>query len=274
MENYPKTVFELEKQFDTEQKCFKYLAKIRWPQGFKCPKCKGIKAWLTKRGLYYCTQCGFQSSVTAGTMFQDTKKPLKLWFRIIWHITSQKFGTNAMGIQRVFGLGSYRIVWAWLHKLRYAMVRPGRDRLSGIIDIDETYFGGKIAGKRGRGAEGKRLIFVAVESKDNKIGRVRLKQISDASAYSLESAIKESVEPGSTIRTDGWRGYRGVSHIGYKHKVVRDTPEIGTNLLPKVNRVIALLKRWFLGTYQGRVAPSHLDYYLDEFTFYHREPME
>lgn len=267
MENYPKTMLELEKQFSTEKECIEYLFKVRWPEGFNCPKCKGAKAWLTNRGLYHCSNCGFQSSVTAGTIFQDTKKPLKLWFRIIWHITSQKYGTNALGTQRVFGLGSYRIVWAWLHKLRCAMVRPGRDRLSGVIDIDETYFGGERTGKRGRGAEGKTLIFVAVESKDSGIGRIRLKQISDASAHSLEPAIKESVEPGSIIHTDGWRGYSRVSQIGYKREVIRDSTETGVNLLPNVNRVVSLLKRWLMGTYQGRVEHSHLDYYLDEFTF-------
>jgi len=267
MENYPRNMLELEKQFSTEKECLEYLSKVRWPEGFICPKCKGSKAWLTNRGLYHCSQCGFQSSIIAGTVFQDTKKPLKLWFRIIWHITSQKYGTNALGIQRVFGLGSYRIVWAWLHKLRCAMVRPGRDRLSGIVDIDETYFGGERTGKRGRGAEGKTLIFVAVESKDNRIGRIRLKRILDASAESLEPAIKEFVEPGSIIHTDGWKGYNGVSKIGYKHEVIKDNTGIGINLLPKVNRVVSLLKRWLLGTYQGRIEPSHLDYYLDEFTF-------
>ena len=260
-------MLELEERFATESACLEYLFNIKWAGGFSCPQCQEPKAWLTKRGLYHCSRCGFQSSVIRGTIFQDTKKPLRLWFRIIWHVTSRKYGTNALGLQRVFGLGSYRTAWTWMHKLRRAMVRPGRDRLSGIVDIDEAYIGGEKSGKRGRGAAGKTLILVAVEHKDNRMGRIRLKRIANASAQSLETAIQETIEPGSCIHTDGWRGYCGVSHIEYVHEVVREGSEIGINLLPKVNRVVSLLKRWWLGTYQGRVEPSHPDYYLDEFTF-------
>jgi len=260
-------MLELEQRFNSETACLEYLAKIRWPEGFNCPHCGSQKAWFTNRGLYRCVECDFQVSVISGTIFQDTKKPLQVWFRIIWHVTSQKYGTNALGIQRVFGLGSYRTAWTLLHKLRRAMVRPGRDRLSGIVDIDETYIGGKKSGKRGRGAEGKALIFVAVERKDNKIGRIRLKRIPDASAQSLEPAIKESVKPGTTINTDDWNGYNRVSKIGYKHEIIHKSPEVGVNLLPRVNTIASLLKRWLLGTYQGRVQVTFLDYYLDEFTF-------
>jgi len=267
MEDYPRTLLEFENRFATEEACLEYLFRLRWPEGFRCPKCGHTKAWSTKRALYHCVRCGFQTSVTAGTIFQDTKKPLRLWFRAIWHLTSQKYGANALGLQRVLGLGSYRTAWTWLHKLRRAMVRPGRDRLSGPVDADETYIGGEKPGKRGRGAAGKVLVIVAVEVKEGKIGRIRLKRVPDASERSLGGAVKEAVEPGSTVRTDGWKGYRGLSKKGYAHEVVRKEAEVGRNLLPKVNRVVALLKRWLLGTYQGRVEPSHLDYYLDEFTF-------
>jgi len=143
----------------------------------------------------------------------------------------------------------------------------GRDRLSGTVDIDEIYIGGKRAGKRGRGAEGKALVFVAVESKGNRIGRIRLKRIPDASAGSLEPAIKGAVEPGTIINTDDWRGYSGVSKIGYKHEIVHKSSEVGVNLLPRVNIIASLLKRWLLGTYQGRIQAPFLDYYLDEFIF-------
>lgn len=258
---------EFEQRFNTEKACVEYLFTLRWPNGFQCIKCGHDKAWTTKENLYRCVKCGFKNSVTVGTIFQDSKKPLKIWFRAIWHLTSQKYGANALGLQRVLGFGSYHTAWTWLHKLRRSMIRPGRERLSGIVDIDETYIGGKISGKRGRGAEGKALIFIAVESKNDKIGRIRLKRISDASAQSLEPAIKECVEPGTIIYSDDWNGYNGVSKIGYIHKIVRKNSEVGVNLLPKVNRVVSLLKRWLLGTYQGRVQPPFLDYYLDEFTF-------
>lgn len=267
MEDYPRTLLEFEERFATEEACLEYLFKMRWPEGFQCTQCRHEKAWSTTRGLFHCAYCGFQTSVTAGTIFQDTKKPLRLWFRAIWHLTSQKYGANALGLQRVLGLGSYRTAWMWMHKLRRAMVRPGRDRLSGTVDVDETHIGGEKPGKRGRGAAGKVLIVVMVEVKDNKIGRIRLSRVPDASAPSLEGAVKEGVAPGTTVCTDGWPGYKGLSKIGYEHEVIRDGADIGRNMLPRVNRVVALLKRWLLGTYQGRVQPSHLDYYLDEFTF-------
>ena len=154
-----------------------------------------------------------------------------------------------------------------LHKLRSAMVRPGRDRLVGPVQVDEIFIGGAHPGKRGRGTEGKTLVVVAVEVKNKRLGRIRLHKIKDASGASLIPAIKESVQPQGEIRTDGWQGYRQLSYSGYKHTIIRKTADVGGNLLPLVNRVAALLKRWLLGTHQGKPAASHLDYYLDEFVF-------
>ena len=220
-----------------------------------------------RRGLYRCVSCRFETSVIAGTVFQDTKKPLCLWFRAIWHLTSQKYGANALGLQRVLDLGSYRTAWMWLYKLRRAMVRPGRERLAGIIQVDEIYMGGEKSGKRGRGAVGKALVVVMVEVKEDKIGRIRLRRVHGASSSSLESAVQQGVETGSAVHTDGWGGYGRLSAMGYIHEVVRKEAAVGRNLLPKVNLVVALLKRWLLGTYQGGIQLSHLDYYLDEFAF-------
>ena len=141
MEDYPRTMLELEKRFASEEACLQYLTELRWPDGFRCPRCGSGKAWYTKRGLYRCGDCDYQVSVTAGTVFQDTRKPLRMWFRAIWSVTSQKHGVSALGLQRDLGLGSYHTAWAWLHKLRRAMVRPGRGRLSGTVEVDETYIG-------------------------------------------------------------------------------------------------------------------------------------
>jgi transposase-like protein len=219
------------------------------------------------RLLFRCTQCELETSITAGTLFQDTRKPLRLWFQAMWYVTNQKHGVSAMGLGQALGLGSYRTAWMWLHKLRRAMVRPGRGRLQGTVEIDETYVGGQRPGKRGRGAEGKVLVLVAAQKDGKRVGRIRLRRIDDASADSLETVIKEMVTPGSMIRTDEWLGYNGLKAQGYSHKVVRRKPSVGDNLLPLANRVTSLLKRWLLGTHQGAVRPSHLDYYLDEFTF-------
>lgn len=267
MEDYPKTISEFEERFADEEACRLYLFQLRWPQGFHCPRCDSDRAWLTKRGLHRCKECDFQVSVTAGTIFQDTRKPLLQWFRAMWYVTSQKQGISALGLQRFLGLGSYHTAWTWLHKLRRAMVRPGRDRLHGLVEVDETYIGGEHSGKRGRGAQGKELVVIAVEDKDEALGRIRMCLVKDASAASLTRAVQECVEPGSTVTTDGWSGYNGLKAAGYGHRVVRNESVPGDNLLPLAHRVASLLKRWILGTHQGAIRPSHLAYYLDEFTF-------
>ncbi len=267
MECYPKTLIEFEDWFSTEESCHDYLVKLRWPDGFKYPRCSKSNAWFTSRGLYKCISCKTQTSVTAGTIFQDTKKPLRIWFHAIWHLTNQKFGANALGLKNIMGFGSYRTAWTLLHKLRLAMVRPGRDCLSGIVEVDETYIGGRKAGKRGRGSAGKALVVVAAQDIDNKIGRIRMTRVADASSESLQKAVQKMIEPNSTIRTDGWKGYMQLSNMGYKHIISRNGADIGKNLLPLAHRIDALVKRWLVGTYQGAVRISHLDYYLDEYTF-------
>ena len=160
MEDYPKTLAEFEERFSTEDACRSYLYALRWPDGFVCPRCGQRKAWLMGNGLYWCSSCDYKVSVTAGTIFERTKKPLIDWFRVIWWVTGQKYGASAKGLQRMLGIGSYETAWTWLHKLRRAMVRQGRDRLSGNIEVDEIFVGGeKHDGKRGRGASGKALVL-------------------------------------------------------------------------------------------------------------------
>jgi transposase-like protein len=195
--------------------------------------------------------------------------PLSLWFRAIWWVTSQKNGASALGLQRVLGLGSYETAWTWLHKLRRAMVRPDRDRLAGRVEIDETYLGGEEEGVRGRQTHAKALIVVAAQENGKGIGRIRMRRIADASAASLHPFVVDSVDPGSVVHTDGWEGYSNLGARGYDHHVtvLRGKPESASDLLPRVHRVVSLLKRWLLGTHQGAVSHEHLDYYLDEFTF-------
>ena len=197
MEDYPRDLLEFEARFSTESACRDYLMRLRWPEGFRCPRCSGRKTWPLRGVLLQCAGCGYQSSVTAGTIFQDTRKPLTLWFRAMWCVTSQKNGASAMGLQRVLGLGSYKTAWTWLHKLRRAMVRPGRDRLSGTIEVDEAFLGALEEGARGRQTETKALIVVAAQEDGNGIGRIRMRRIPDASADSLMAFVQEAIEPGS-----------------------------------------------------------------------------
>jgi transposase-like protein len=267
---YPRNMNELEAQFSDEEACRAYLFKLRWPDGFSCPRCGGRQGWPARDGrLMMCSACGRQTSVTAGTIFQDTRTPLTMWFRAAWLVTSQPNGISALTLQRQLGLGSYQTAWTWLHRFRRAMVRPGRDRLKGVVEVDETYFGGEEEGTIGRETYWKVPIVVAAEEVGRGIGRIRLRQIPDCSGDSLEAFIKEVVEPGSTIHTDGWSSYRGLPKLGYVHQVanISGSGYDAHELLPRVHRVIALLKRWLLGTHQGGVSAEHLDYYLDEFTF-------
>ena len=262
--NYPTSLSEFEAQFATPEDCIKYLAQLRWPDGFICPQCGNRDAWITARGLWHCRICNRQTSVTAGTILHGVRSPLTLWFRAMWHITSQKYGANALGLKRVLELGSYQTAWEWLHKLRRAMVRPGRDQLAGIVQVDETYIGGKKKpGKRGRGAAGKVPVGIAVEDKDLEgIGRIRLAVLPDVSSVSLVTFVENSVVPGSTVITDDWKGYSSLSDKGYRHDICEDSKELA---MPHL--VASLLKRWLLGTYQGAVRRGCLSYYLDEFTF-------
>lgn len=265
-EDYPRTLPELEKRFSSEPACREYLFIIRWPEGFICPRCHGKTAWPMSRSLWKCGSCSYQVSVTAGTIFQDSHLPLTMWFRAMWYITSQKNGMSAQGLQRVLGLGSYKTAWAVLHKLRRAMVRPGRDRLRGTVEVDETYWGGEEEGVVGRLTEEKALIIVAAEADGKGIGRIRLRRIPDMTKTSLHGFIEQAVEPGSTVRTDGLNAYMSLEGYVHDRHVQRHQPK-GEHLLPRVHRVVSLLKRWLLGTHQGAIRHEHLDYYLDEFTF-------
>jgi transposase-like protein len=266
-EDYPRTLMELERRFATDEACRAYLFALRWPEGFVCPSCGGREAWAMRRGLWLCQGCRRQVSVTAGTVFQDSHVPLSTWFRAMWHVTSQKHGASALGLQRVLGLGSYKTAWTMLHKLRRAMVRPGRDRLRGTVEVDETYWGAEEPGVIGRQTYDKALILVAAEEQGAGIGRIRLRRVPDTSQVSLHGFIAQAVEPGSVVRTDGLPSYLGLE--GYRHdrQVQRRQPPGAEPLLPRVHRVVSLLKRWLLGTYQGAVRMGHLDDYLDEFTF-------
>ena len=263
-------MLEFKKRFNTEQSCQEYLYQMRWPEGFICPHCHHRQYWMMNRGQsqqYRCKSCRFWISATAGTIFQDTHIPLQVWFGAIWQMVSQKHGISALGLQQVLGLSKYRTAWTMLHKLRVAMVRPGRDQLIGPVEVDETYIGGPRHGKRGRGALNKTLVVVAVEDKGNHLGRIRLHKVKDASGESLITAVKESVQSKSEVRTDDWNGYNKLSASGYEHTIIRKTADVGENLLPLANRVISLLKRWLQGTHQGAPRSSHLGYYLDEFVF-------
>ena len=258
--------------FPDDAACVAYLERLRWGEGFVCPGCGGLHAWAASRGLgsRVCAGCGKRVSVTAGTVFAATRSPLSQWFAAAWHVCSTKNGASALGLQTLLGLGSYETAWAWLHKLRRAMVIPGRDLLSGDVEVDETYVGGVEPGTHGGRARSKKAqVAIAVECRGRGSGRVRLSRIPDASARSLHGFIKANVGVGAQVLTDAWQGYQGIESAGYLHGPVsiRASTENASAKLPRVHRVAALLKRWLLAVHQGGVRADQLDFYLDEFTF-------
>lgn len=267
--DYPATYQELLSWFPDDASCLDYMASVRWPDGFACPACTEREFWRTGKALWMCRDCGRKTSVTAGTIFHRTRTPLSTWFAAIWFITSQKNGVSAQGLQRVLGFGSYETAWAWMHKLRRAMVRPDCDQLSGVVEIDETFVGGVTAGRPGASSE-KVPIMVAVEkvAGGRKLGRIRLEVTDRPGTLELVAFAQRAVAPGSTIRTDGARMMRKLGDLGYTHEYVTgyNAPD-PTEVLPGVHLTASLLKRWLTGTLHFAVAEHQLPYYLDEFTF-------
>jgi len=271
-EDYPKNFQEFLSQFKTNDDCWSYLFKMRWGTEFRCPSCKNDKYWVTKKKLIHCIKCNHQTSVTVGTIFQKTRKPLLLWFHVMWWIAAQKTGISATNLKDFMGFGSYETAWTWLHKLRKAMVRPGREKLEGEVEVDETYIGGeeKGTGKRGRGAQTKTLVVVATECTGKQIGRVRFRCIDAASGKNLSLFINDTIATGSKVITDGWDGYSFLEHSkDYKHikKVISGSGHDAHELLPHVHMVDSLVKRWINGTHQGAISRKHLPFYLDEYSF-------
>ncbi len=256
--------------FPDDASCTTYLARLRWPQGFVCPNCKAASnAWNESRSRMECRVCHHQTSVTAGTIMDKTRTPLTTWFEAAWHLTTAKNGLSAKTLERTLGT-AYRTAWAILQRYRVSMVRSEREPLSGTIEVDETHVGGvEQGGKRGRGST-KSIVVVAVEIKEPKgFGRIRMRHVPDASGASLQQFVRDAVAQGATVHTDGWTGYNGLGDYGYLHEktILSSSGDPGHVAMPGVHRVVSLLKRWVLGTYQGSIVPAHLQSYLEEFTF-------
>lgn len=265
---YPRDQMEFDETLKTDEDCLKYLIEVKWPAGYECNKCGSKEYWIVSRRRIKCKNCNELTSVLAGTFFEQTNKPLTMWFRAIWWMIAQKNGVSASGLQKILGIGSYKTAWIWLHKLRRLMVFPNRELLHGKIEMDETLVGGAAEGKRGRGAENKTIVAIAVELMPQGTGRVRLKVIPDFTGKSLLRFIRENIEKNSLIVTDAWSGYSQLKRKGYLHVVQNQT--IASNqeeMLPHVHKVSGLLKRWLLGTHQNFASPERLQKYLDEFTF-------
>jgi transposase-like protein len=267
--DYPGTWAEFRTKFSSDVTCIAYLERLRWPDGIVCPGCGSRRGWRAADGRWSCSNCARRVSATAGTIFDRTRTSLQEWFAAAWYVTSAKQGASALGLQRTLGLGSYQTAWSMLHKLRTAMVRPHRERLSGTVEVDETLVGGIAHGKRGRGAARKSIVVIAVEVLEPKgFGRIRMRHVPDATGASLCPFVEEVVEKGSTIITDGWTGYYDLPlHLRHRKLNIKASSGPAHVSLPAVHRIASLFKRWLLGTHQGSVDPRHLQAYLEEFTF-------
>jgi transposase-like protein len=265
---YPRDQMEFERTFANEESCIKYLIDVKWPLGYCCSKCNHNEYWLLSRKRLKCKNCNAITTITSNTFFDQSNKPLTLWFRAIWWMIAQKNGVSASGLQSILGIGSYKTAWIWLHKLRTLMVLPNRDKLSGKVEIDETFVGGVAEGKRGRGAENKSLVVIAVEVLPKGTGRVRLQLIPSAEGKYLLKFISDNIEKGATVITDGWSGYAQLGENGYVQ--IKQKQVLASNneeMLPNVHRIAALLKRWLLGTHQNYTSQDRIQKYLDEFSF-------
>jgi len=214
--------------------------------------------------------CGGRTSPTAGTIFDKTRTPLTVWFMACWLFASQKDGISALSLKRSLEIGSSQTAWAMLHRLRSVLVRPGRERLEGAVEVDEAFIGGEEPGLRGGRAKGKKvLVGVAVERLEPKrFGRCRMAPLLDASADTLRGFLTDNVQEGARVITDGWQSYPSAAAGLYTHeRVVGSASAETAKLLPGVHTVISLTKRWLLGTHQGRIDAAHLASYLNEFVF-------
>ena len=270
----PGSLAQFAREFASEDACARLLRRWKYPGGFRCPKCGHQTArYLPSRKLDECQECGHQVSLTAGTAFHGTRKPLRLWFLALFLFASSNRGISALELQRQLGLGSYQTAWAWLHKMRSALGERTLGLLQGTVEVDETYIGGveEGNGKRGRNNDRKAVAAAAVEALRTRkgFGRVRLAVLEDASSVSLTDFVEQFVDPRCYVVTDKWNGYNDLGPEGYRHRAINlsASPRKAHEELPGVHRVFSLLDRLLLGTYQGAVSRKHLQAYADEFEF-------
>ena len=281
---FPRNVREFQRQFATEEACQQYLAACRWPEGFRCPRCDHQRAYaIVTHRRWECAACRHQASLTAGTILHNTKTPLALWFWAAYLMTTDKRGVSALLLQRQLGLRRYETAWMMLHKLRRAMVNAAREPLHGEVEIDDTWIGGPQPGIKGsRQLKDRRAvpILVAVERRDDRSGRIRMVVLPNFTAMTITAIFKEHIAPGSTVYTDGLKGFAGLQTAGYRHialkQPVRSALRKGaSSVVPLADRAIGNLQHWLIGTYHG-VSRAQLQVYLDEFVFRHnrrKQPM-
>jgi len=262
--DFPQTLEEFEETFPDEESCRRFLIKLRWGYGPRCSRCNGESLWELSNGRFECSACGRQTSVTAGTPLHGTRKPLRVWFRAIWEMTTHKGGISAKDLQRIMGFGSYETAWSWLHKLRRCAFTRRRTPLSGSVQLDDGYVGG-VDERPGRPKGNKALVLVAAE----KYGRVRLEHSPNLTIDAVKSFAERNLLPSSEVTTDGYRSF-GKKSLGsrpHNQHVQEKKRHFSLDPLQQVHFALSLFKRCWIGTYHGAISRKYLQAYLDEFEF-------
>lgn len=269
--DHPVTLVGFMEMYPTQDACRQVLFEQRWREGFRCPRCAHAVAWyLRGRGLYECAGCGYQASVTAGTLFHKTRIDLRKWLLAIWLLASMKKPPSAAELARQLGVTG-KTAWLLRRKITHAMRRGEHELLlRGVVELDESLIGGREpgSGQRGRTSQRKTLVAVSAErTPQGGLGRAHLRVIENAAAKTLTNAAGATIQPGSTVKTDGWRAYRALQAAGYVHEPhVQATPQAASELLPWAHIAISNFKRWQLDVFHG-VSAAHLQSYLDEFCY-------
>jgi transposase-like protein len=260
------SLLEWQKKFGTEKSCIKTLTKVRWPQGFQCPACGSKKSsFIGTRKLYQCSNCRHQISITADTLFHATKVPLVKWFWAIYLTASDKGGVSALRLAKHIGV-SWLTARNVLKKIRTAMAhRDSIYRLQDLIELDDTYVGGKRTGKRGRGAKGKKPVLVAVETRSEGAGFVAMQKVETVSKETVREFLKFHLNAGQNVRTDAFPALNVVAETHCHQKRVTP-PEEASQWLPLVHIMIGNMKTFINGTFHG-VSAKYLQEYLDEFCY-------
>jgi len=261
-------LIQFQRKFNTDKACIKYLFCKRWPAGFACPRCDEKRGWWSPgKEVYECTRCHFQVSVTSGTIFHKTRVPVKKWFWMIFLMSQDKHGASVKGLQKLLRLGSYETAWLMAHKIRKAMAdRDQRYRLSGLVEMDEGYFGGK--GKRGDPAKKKTPVLVAVENRGKNARFAAMRPIEGRTNVMVREVAPELLGTHAKVKTDFAGCYNRIKESKtWKHHPVKICiPEQASKELPWVHILISNSKRFILGTHHG-VSSKHLHRYLSEYCY-------
>lgn len=261
------SLFDFQKHFKSDEDCYNYLKKARWPNGFVCPKCNHSEAYeIQTRKLLQCKECRYQASVTAGTIFHKLRQPLLVIFWSIYFISTTKKGISATELQKKLDIKSYNTAWLLLHKIRKSMKKYNKNVGLSDSEVDETYIGGAKEGTRGRGAENKELIAVALETDGTYIGNAAMKHINRATKVELKQFVKEHIIKGSNVVTDGFKSYISLENI-YCHETKKMSDKDNKpKSLKNIHMIIGNLVVWLTGIF-NRYPKKHTQKYLDEFIF-------